>query len=89
MPRLFFVQGSYAETFPQGGKYICHPHFFVAADDAHDAKRRVLARPETAKRKMQIDSVVEVSKVDGYAVTLEPELSVVESRIVSFPTLSV
>jgi len=89
MPRLFFVQGSYFETLPQGGKFVCHPHFFVAADDAHDAKRRVLSRPEAAKRKLQIDSAVELSTVDGYSVTLEPELCAVESRVAGFPMLSV
>ena len=81
MPKLYFVQASYFEVLPQGGKLACHPHFFVAAEDAHDAKRRVLIRPENTKRRLQVDAVVEVSTVDGFNVTLKPELSAVESVV--------
>ena len=52
------------------GLYEQHGNYFVAADNAKDAKTQVSEIPIFKHKKMHIDGIKEVNTVDGYQVTL-------------------
>ena len=55
------------------GLYETHLNYFVAAEDAKDAKNKAHQLSEFQERSMHIDGMKEISSVDGYKVTLKKD----------------
>ena len=66
------------------GIYESHMNFFVAAQDAKDAKTKTLEISEYKDKKMHIDGIKEISNVDGYKIILEKNYQEGEGQILSY-----
>jgi hypothetical protein len=71
--KLYFVYVGYYET--EIGICELHTSFMVAAENAIEAKKTMLAKPIFQEKKMHIDGIEEINEVDGYQVTLSKATS--------------
>jgi len=68
--KLFMVHVGYYDLNTGEGIYESHLNFFVAAEDAKDAKTKTFAIPEFKEKKMHIDGIKEITRVQNYNVEL-------------------
>ena len=68
--KLYMIHVGFYDPELMDGLYEQHGNYFVAADNAKDAKTQVSEIPIFKHKKMHIDGIKEVNTVDGYQVTL-------------------
>lgn len=78
MMKLYLVHAGYYNQNISGGLYEAHTNFFVAANDAADAKQKAKSLAEFQENDMHIDGIREIRRVGGYDILLsksdgEPE----------------
>ena len=66
------------------GLYETHLNYFVAAENAKDAKNKAHQLSEFQERSMHIDGMKEISSVDGYKVTLEKDVESESGQVISY-----
>ena len=66
------------------GLYETHLNYFVAAEDAKDAKNKAHQLSEFQEKSMHIDGMKEISSVDGYKVTLEKDAEPKSGQVISY-----
>tara|TARA_X000000368_G_scaffold108132_2_gene84018 strand:- start:1879 stop:2136 length:258 start_codon:yes stop_codon:yes gene_type:complete len=66
------------------GLYETHLNYFVAAEDAKDAKNKAHQLSEFQERSMHIDGMKEISSVDGYKVILEKDAEPKSGQVISY-----
>ena len=64
--KLFMVHVGYYDKSIGEGLYETHLNYFVAAEDAKDAKNKAHQITEFQERSMHIDGMKEISSVDVY-----------------------
>ena len=75
--------GYYDQSIGEG-LYETHLNYFVAAEDAKDAKNKAHQLSEFQERSMHIDGMKEISSVDGYKVTLEKDAEPKSGQVISY-----
>jgi|TARA_B110001454_G_scaffold218502_1_gene246647 hypothetical protein len=74
--KLFQIHtGFYDSTDASGGFYEGHTNFFVCADDAVSARKKVKLKKEYKKYKMHIDGVQVITEVDGFKISISRKKS--------------
>tara|TARA_B100001175_G_scaffold307521_1_gene306837 strand:+ start:851 stop:1108 length:258 start_codon:yes stop_codon:yes gene_type:complete len=66
------------------GLYETHLNYFVAAQDAKEAKNKTHQISEFQERSMHIDGMKEISSVEGYKVTLEKDSESKSGEVISY-----
>ena len=82
--KLFMVHVGYYDKSIGEGLYETHLNYFVAAEDAKDAKNKAHQLSEFQERSMHIDGMKEISSVDGYKVTLEKDAESESGQVISY-----
>jgi len=82
--KLFMVHVGYYDKSIGEGLYETHLNYFVAAEDAKDAKNKAHQLSEFQERSMHIDGMKEISSVDGYKVTLEKDAEPKSGQVISY-----
>ena len=82
--KLFMVHVGYYDQSIGEGLYETHLNYFVAAEDAKDAKNKAHQLSEFQERSMHIDGMKEISSVDGYKVTLEKDAKSESGQVISY-----
>ena len=82
--KLFMVHVGYYDKSIGEGLYETHLNYFVAAEDAKDAKNKAHQLSEFRERSMHIDGMKEISSVDGYKVTLEKDVESESGQVISY-----
>ncbi len=82
--KLFMVHVGYYDKSIGEGLYETHLNYFVAAEDAKDAKNKALQLSEFQERSMHIDGMKEISSVDGYKVSLEKDEGSELGQVISY-----
>ena len=82
--KLFMVHVGYYDKSIGEGLYETHLNYFVAAQDAKDAKKKAHQLSEFQERSMHIDGMKEISSVDGYKVTLEKDSESQPGEVISY-----
>ena len=80
--KLYLIHVGFYDHELMDGLYEQHGNYFVAADNAKDAKTQVSEIPIFKHKKMHIDGIQELNSVDGYQVTLVKESS--DNKSVSY-----
>lgn len=69
--KLFLVHcGFYNETWGNN-IYENHTNFFVAANDAQDARVKTKALPQVKELRMHVDGLIEIKQIDGFEIQLQ------------------
>ena len=71
--KLYLIHAGYYDPEIMKGLYEQHVNYFVAADNAKEAKTQISENPTFKHKKMHIDGIQELNSVDGYQVTLVKE----------------
>lgn len=71
--KLYIVHAGFYDY--EIGIYELHTNFLVAANDAADVKKKVMAKDIFKSKNMHIDAVQEIDKIDGYTVLLQEDAS--------------
>ncbi len=82
--KLFMVHVGYYDKSIGEGLYETHLNYFVAAEDAKDAKNKAHQLSEFQERSMHIDGMKEISSVDGYKVILEKDAEPKSGQVISY-----
>jgi len=82
--KLFMVHVGYYDKSIGEGLYETHLNYFVAAEDAKDAKNKAHQLSEFQERSMHIDGMKEISSVDGYKITLEKDTGSEPGEVISY-----
>ncbi len=82
--KLFMVHVGYYDKSIGEGLYETHLNYFVAAEDAKDAKNKTHQLSEFQERSMHIDGMKEISSVDGYKVSLEKDAGSNSGEAISY-----
>ena len=82
--KLFMVHVGYYDKLIGEGLYETHLNYFVAAEDAKDAKDKAHQIPEFQERSMHIDGMKEIASVDGYKVSLERDEASESGQVISY-----
>jgi len=82
--KLFMVHVGYYDKSIGEGLYETHLNYFVAAEDAKDAKNKAHQLSEFQERSMHIDGMKEISSVDGYKVSLEQDEGSESGQVISY-----
>ncbi len=82
--KLYMVHVGYYDKSIGEGLYETHLNYFVAAEDAKDAKNKAHQLSEFQERSMHIDGMKEISSVDGYKVTLEKDAEPKSGQVISY-----
>jgi len=82
--KLFMVHVGYYDKSIGEGLYETHLNYFVAAEDAKDAKNKAHQLSEFQERSMHIDGMKEISSVDGYKVTLKKDAEPKSGQVISY-----
>ncbi len=78
---LFLVHLGYYDDL-SAGVFESHTNLFVVADDWEDARAKAKALPVVVEKRMHIDGLQKIEKVDGYRISLQEEAG--ENQINSF-----
>lgn len=81
---LYMVHVGYYDSSMGQGIYESHINYFVAGNDAKDAKQKVKMMKEFRDKAMHIDGIKEISSVDGYEVQLVKTSIPKEGEIFSY-----
>ena len=83
--KLYLVHCGFYDPTLADGIYESHTNFFVAAISFEDARTRAKESPGFRERKMHVDGLQEINRVNGHLVTLirNLELNETESQITS------
>ena len=71
--KLYLIHIGFYDPELMDGLYEQHGNYFVAADNAKEAKAQISENPTFKHKKMHIDGIQELNSVDGYQVTLVKE----------------
>ena len=71
--KLYMAQCGYHPADVEEGMYECHANLFIVAEGEDDAIAKVLALPAYNGHHMHIDSIVEITRVDGFAIELRDD----------------
>ena len=70
--KLFLIHAGFYDKKVSAGFYESHTNSFEAAVDAKKAKAKSKELLEFQNKKMHIDGIMELDKVDGYKIILQP-----------------
>tara|TARA_B100000945_G_C20279334_1_gene547851 strand:+ start:184 stop:459 length:276 start_codon:yes stop_codon:yes gene_type:complete len=73
--KLFLIHVGFYDMEIMEGLYEQHSNFFVVARDVKEAKKKARLNPLYKRKKMHIDGIQEISVVDGFRISLNPEKS--------------
>ena len=68
--KLYLIHVGFYDPDLMDGLYEQHGNYFVAADNAKEAKTQISKNSMFKHKKMHIDGIKEVNNVDGYQVIL-------------------
>ena len=68
--KLYLVHAGFYDENISGGFYESHTNYFIAANDAKEAKIKAKQIPEYKKKKMHIDGIKVIEKVENYSIQL-------------------
>ena len=69
--KLFLIHSGFYDKKVSAGFYESHTNYFVVAVDAKEAKAKAKELLEFQDKKMHIDGIMELDKVDGYKIILQ------------------
>ena len=69
--KLFLIHAGFYDKKISAGFYESHTNYFVVAVDAKEAKVKAKELLEFQDKKMHIDGIMELDKVDGYKIILQ------------------
>ena len=70
MQNLYLVHCGFYDPNIADGMYESHLNLFVVAGSFDEAKQKAKSNPDFKTRKMHIDGMQEIQKVDGYDFNL-------------------
>ena len=82
--KLYMVHVGYYDKSIGEGIYETHLNYFVAANNAKDAKTKTHQLSEFKERSMHIDGMKEISSVDGYRILLEKDVDSESGKVISY-----
>ena len=68
--KLYLVHAGFYDENISGGFYESHTNYFIAANDVKEAKIKAKQIPEYKKKKMHIDGIKVIEKVENYSIQL-------------------
>ena len=68
--KLYLVHAGFYDENISGGFYESHTNYFIAANDIKEAKIKAKQIPEYKKKKMHIDGIKVIEKVENYSIQL-------------------
>ena len=71
--KLFIVHAGFYDNLVSDGFYESHTNYFLAAENLKDAKSKAKRIPEFKHKKMHIDGIMKITRVNGYKVRLEKD----------------
>ena len=64
--KLYLVHAGFYDENISGGFYESHTNYFIVASDVKEAKLKAKKIPEYKKKKMHIDGIKVIEKVENY-----------------------
>tara|TARA_B100000579_G_scaffold419644_1_gene418465 strand:- start:255 stop:533 length:279 start_codon:yes stop_codon:yes gene_type:complete len=68
--KLYLVHAGFYDENISGGFYESHTNYFIVASDVKEAKLKAKKIPEYKKKKMHIDGIKVIEKVENYIIKL-------------------
>ncbi len=68
--KLYLVHAGFYDENISGGFYESHTNYFIVANDVKEAKIKAKQIPEYKKKKMHIDGIKVIEKVENYSIQL-------------------
>ena len=68
--KLYLVHAGFYDENISGGFYESHTNYFIAANDVKEAKIKAKQIPEYKNKKMHIDGIKVIEKVENYSIQL-------------------
>ena len=82
--KLFMVHVGFYDLSIGEGIYETHLNYFLAAENAKDAKAKAQSLEEFKSKSMHIDGIKEINNVEGYEVILKETDTTSEGEILSY-----
>ena len=68
--KLYLVHAGFYDENISGGFYESHTNYFIVASDVKEAKLKAKKIPEYKNKKMHIDGIKVIEKVENYSIKL-------------------
>ena len=81
--KLYLIHVGYYDTEIMDGLYEQHTNYFVVAKNVKDAKKKARQNSTYKKKKMHIDGIQELNRIDGYRIKLVEDNSIDDMVIYS------
>ena len=85
--KLFMVHVGFYDRSIGEGLYETHVNYFIAAENAKEAKTKAHSLEEFQAKSMHIDGIKEISNVQGYEVILKEGSESEQGKIISYLSL--
>ena len=82
--KLFMVHVGFYDPSIGDGIYETHLNYFIAAENAKDAKSKTHELAQFKEKSMHIDGIKEINNVEGYEVILKETDTDLEGEILSY-----
>ena len=82
--KLFMVHVGFYDRSIGEGLYETHVNYFIAAENAKEAKTKTLSLEEFQAKSMHIDGIKEISNVQGYEVILTEGSESEQGQVISY-----
>ena len=82
--KLFMVHVGFYDRSIGEGLYETHLNYFIAAENAKEAKTKAHSLEEFQAKSMHIDGIKEISNVQGYEVNLVKNEKQKEEQILGY-----
>jgi hypothetical protein len=80
--KLYLVHCGFYDPVAGDGIYEIHTNLFVVAESFADAKLKAKALPEYQKKKMHVDGIQEIEKVQGYEMVPTKRIKKDEATVI-------
>ena len=85
--KLYLIHVGFYDTAIMDGLYEQHTNFFVVAENVNEAKKKARQNSIYRKKKMHIDGIQELNRIDGYRIKLVEDNSTDDMVIYSYDNI--